>query len=54
MKHLDYHWHLRAKMAAQGMFSTTDLQPHLAWHCEGLCVRMASARRAVVCRRTDR
>lgn len=30
MKHLDYHWHLRAKMAAQGMFSTTDLQPHLA------------------------
>ncbi|AZZ82395.1 MULTISPECIES: helix-turn-helix domain-containing protein [Gordonia] len=30
MKHLDYHWHLRAKMAAQGMFATTDLQPHLA------------------------
>lgn len=30
MKHLDYRWHLRAKMAAQGMFSTTDLQPHLA------------------------
>ena len=30
MKQIDYVWHLRAKMAEQGMFSTTDLQPHLA------------------------
>lgn len=30
MKQIDYLWHLRAKMAEQGMFSTTDLQPHLA------------------------
>lgn len=27
---MDYAWHLRAKMAEKGMFSTTDLQPHLA------------------------
>ena len=25
-----YHWHLRARMAAAGMFSTTDLVPLLA------------------------
>jgi DNA-binding Xre family transcriptional regulator len=25
-----YHWHLRAKMAADGMFATTDLVPLLA------------------------
>lgn len=25
-----YHWHLRAKMAAAGMFATTDLVPLLA------------------------
>lgn len=30
MKQMDYAWHLRAKMAERGMFSTTDLQPHLA------------------------
>lgn len=30
MKQMGYTWHLRAKMAQQGMFSTTDLQPHLA------------------------
>lgn len=30
MKQLDYAWHLRMKMAEKGMFSTTDLQPHLA------------------------
>lgn len=30
MKQMDYAWHLRAKMAEKGMFSTTDLQPHLA------------------------
>lgn len=30
MKQMDYGWHLRAKMAEQGMFSTTDLQPLLA------------------------
>ncbi|WP_055475981.1 MULTISPECIES: helix-turn-helix domain-containing protein [Gordonia] len=30
MKQIDYLWHLRTKMAEQGMFSTTDLQPHLA------------------------
>lgn len=30
MRQIDYVWHLRARMAAQGMFSTTDLQPHLA------------------------
>ncbi|MDV7136713.1 helix-turn-helix domain-containing protein [Williamsia muralis] len=30
MKQIDYLWHLRAKMAEQGMFSTTHLQPHLA------------------------
>src|ERR1700739_1228118 len=30
MKQMDYVWHLRMKMAEKGMFSTTDLQPHLA------------------------
>lgn len=30
MKQMDYVWHLRAKMAEQGMFATTDLQPLLA------------------------
>ena len=30
MRQMDYAWHLRAKMAEQGMFSTTDLQPLLA------------------------
>ena len=30
MKQMDYAWHLRTKMAEKGMFSTTDLQPHLA------------------------
>lgn len=30
MKQMDYSWHLRTKMAERGMFSTTDLQPHLA------------------------
>jgi len=30
MKQMDYAWHLRMKMAERGMFSTTDLQPHLA------------------------
>jgi DNA-binding Xre family transcriptional regulator len=30
MKEMDYAWHLRTKMAEQGMFSTTDLQPQLA------------------------
>ena len=30
MKEMDYVWHLRAKMAEQGMFATTDLQPLLA------------------------
>lgn len=30
MKEMDYVWHLRTKMAAQGMFATTDLQPLLA------------------------
>ncbi|ETA06173.1 MULTISPECIES: helix-turn-helix transcriptional regulator [Gordonia] len=30
MKQIDYTWHLRARMAAHGMYSTTDLQPHLA------------------------
>lgn len=30
MKQMDYTWHLRTKMAERGMFSTTDLQPHLA------------------------
>lgn len=30
MKEMDYVWHLRAKMAERGMFSTTDLQPLLA------------------------
>lgn len=31
MKQMDYAWHLRMKMAEKkGMFSTTDLQPHLA------------------------
>jgi len=30
MKQMDYVWHLRVKMAEKGMFSTTDLQPHLA------------------------
>ncbi len=30
MRQMDYAWHLRAKMAERGMFSTTDLQPHLA------------------------
>lgn len=30
MKDLTYEWHLRAKMAERGMYSTTDLQPHLA------------------------
>ena len=30
MRHMDYAWHLRTKMAEHGMFSTTDLQPHLA------------------------
>ena len=32
MKQLSYEWHLRVKMAERGMFSTTDLQPHLADH----------------------
>ena len=27
---MGYHWHLRAKMAAAGMFATTDLVPLLA------------------------
>ena len=27
---LDYQWHLRQVMATRGMFSTTDLLPHLA------------------------
>ena len=27
---LGYVWHLRRLMAEQGMFATTDLQPHLA------------------------
>lgn len=27
---LDYRWHLREIMATRGMFSTTDLAPHLA------------------------
>ncbi|KIU13559.1 MULTISPECIES: helix-turn-helix domain-containing protein [Mycobacteriaceae] len=30
MRTMDYAWHLRTKMAERGMFSTTDLQPHLA------------------------
>lgn len=30
MKEMNYVWHLRAKMAERGMFSTTDLQPLLA------------------------
>lgn len=30
MKQLDYDWNLRIKMAEHGMFSTTDLHPHLA------------------------
>lgn len=30
MRQMDYAWHLRTKMAERGMFSTTDLQPHLA------------------------
>jgi DNA-binding Xre family transcriptional regulator len=30
MRQMDYVWHLRMKMAERGMFSTTDLQPHLA------------------------
>lgn len=30
MKEMAYVWHLRTKMADQGMFSTTDLQPRLA------------------------
>jgi len=27
---IGYHWHLRELMAKAGMFSTTELQPHLA------------------------
>ncbi len=27
---MGYHWHLRARMAAAGMFATTDLVPLLA------------------------
>ena len=27
---MGYHWHLRAKMAAAGMFATSDLVPLLA------------------------
>lgn len=30
MKEMGYTWHLRIKMAEQGMFSTTELQPLLA------------------------
>lgn len=30
MRQVGYRWHLRQLMAAQGMFSTTDLLPHLA------------------------
>lgn len=30
MRRPSYEWHLRVKMAECGMFSTTDLQPHLA------------------------
>lgn len=29
-KHIGYHWHLRRLMAERDMFSTSDLQPHLA------------------------
>lgn len=29
-KSVGYHWHLRQLMAKAGMFSTTDLAPHLA------------------------
>ncbi|MBT2495835.1 helix-turn-helix transcriptional regulator [Microbacterium sp. ISL-59] len=29
MREMAYVWHLRAKMAEQGMFATTDLQPLL-------------------------
>jgi DNA-binding Xre family transcriptional regulator len=29
-KTVGYHWHLRQLMAKAGMFSTTDLAPHLA------------------------
>jgi DNA-binding Xre family transcriptional regulator len=29
-KTIGYHWHLRQLMAKAGMFSTTDLAPHLA------------------------
>lgn len=29
-KTVGYHWHLRQLMAQAGMFSTTDLAPHLA------------------------
>lgn len=29
-KTVGYHWHLRQLMAQHGMFSTTDLAPHLA------------------------
>lgn len=32
MPHLDYNWHLRAIMAQNGMYSTTDLRPLLAQH----------------------
>lgn len=28
-KRIGYHWHLRLRMAEHGMFSTTDLIPHL-------------------------
>jgi DNA-binding Xre family transcriptional regulator len=30
MRQVGYRWHLRQLMATQGMFSTTDLLPHLA------------------------
>lgn len=29
-RRIGYHWHLRRVMAEQDMFSTSDLQPHLA------------------------
>ena len=30
IRRIGYRWHLRQVMATRGMFSTTDLQPHLA------------------------
>jgi DNA-binding Xre family transcriptional regulator len=30
IRSIGYHWHLRELMAKAGMFSTTELQPHLA------------------------